>query len=102
MAEQLEHIASLARRGRILTQVLPLNAGAHPFMVGTVTLMTFADAPPLAYTESLHSGQLIDDMSLVQQYRKSYDLLRAAALPPRASLAMIEAAARGYRDGERN
>jgi transcriptional regulator with XRE-family HTH domain len=102
MADQLEHIAALARRGRILTQVLPLNAGAHPFMVGTVTLMTFADAPPLAYTESLHSGQLIDDLSLVKRYRRSYDLLRAAALPPKASLAMIETAAEGFRDDERN
>ncbi|MCF6524840.1 helix-turn-helix transcriptional regulator [Streptomyces sp. JJ36] len=98
MAEQFAHIADLARRGRILVQVLPLNAGAHPFMVGTVKLMTFADAPPVAYTEALHSGQLVDDPTLVQQYRKSYDLLRAAALSPRASLSTIEEAAGGHRD----
>jgi hypothetical protein len=36
----------------------------------------------------------------VKDYRKSYDLLRAAALPPEASLAMIEAAAEDYRNGE--
>ncbi|MFC4495932.1 Scr1 family TA system antitoxin-like transcriptional regulator [Streptomyces ovatisporus] len=97
MAEQLTHIAELARRGRIITQVLPLNAGAHPFMVGSVMMMTFDEAPPLAYTESLHSGQSIDDLALVAKYTKSYDLLRAAASPPRASLTMIEAAAEDYR-----
>ncbi|QPP07991.1 helix-turn-helix domain-containing protein [Streptomyces bathyalis] len=96
MAEQFEHIAALARRGRVITQVLPLNAGAHPFMIGSVMLMTFDDAPALAYTESLHSGQTIDDLALVKKYTKSYDLLRAAASPPRASLTMIEAAAEDY------
>ena len=98
MAVQLNHVAELARRNRIITQVLPLNAGAHPFMVGTATLMSFADAPPLTYTESLHSGELIDDPALVKQYMASYDLLRAAAMAPKASLAMIEAAAEDYRN----
>jgi len=60
--------------------------------------MAFDDAPPLAYTESLHSGQLIDDLALVKKYTRSYDLLRAAASPPRASLTMIEAAAEDYRN----
>jgi transcriptional regulator with XRE-family HTH domain len=97
MAEQLDQIAELVKRRRIVLQVLPMNAGPHPFMIGTVTVMTFRDAPPVAYTESLHTGQLIDDYSLVRQYRESYDLLRAAALSPKASLAMIEAAAEDYR-----
>lgn len=98
MAEQLAHIADLARQGRIITQVLPLNVGAHPCMLGTIKVMTFPDAPSVAYTEALHTGQLIDDPALVKQYRKSYDLLRAAASPPKASLAMISAAAEDYRD----
>ncbi|OEV27749.1 DNA-binding protein [Streptomyces nanshensis] len=100
MAEQLEHIAAMAQRGRIITQVLPLNAGAHPFMVGSVMLTAFDDAPPMAYTESLHSGQPIDDLALVKKYTKSYDLLRAAASPPRASLTMIESAAEDYRNDD--
>ncbi|OEU86589.1 DNA-binding protein [Streptomyces abyssalis] len=100
MAVQLNHVAELARRNRIITQVLPLNAGAHPFMIGTATLMSFAEAPPLTYTESLHSGELIDDPALVRQYMASYDLLRAAAMAPRASLAMIESAAEDYRNDD--
>ncbi|MFD7624535.1 Scr1 family TA system antitoxin-like transcriptional regulator [Streptomyces sp. NPDC059851] len=101
MAEQLDRVAALVRRRRILTQIVPWNLGAHPFMsAGTVVIMTFADAPPLVYTESLHSGVTIDDPTLVMRYRRSYDLLRAAALPPEASLAMMEAAAEDYRNGK--
>ncbi|MFF5484943.1 Scr1 family TA system antitoxin-like transcriptional regulator [Streptomyces virginiae] len=101
MAEQLDHVAALARRKRIVPQIVPWNAGAHPFMAaGTVLILTFGNAPPLVYTESLHSGVTIDDPALVKRYRRSYDLLRAAALPPKASLAMIEAAVEDYRNGK--
>lgn len=98
MAEQLDRIAELAKRRRIFPQILPWNAGAHPFMLGTAMIMTFPDAPPLVYTESLHSGDNIDEPALVKEYRRSYDQLRAAALPPKASLAMIQAAAEDYRN----
>lgn len=99
MAELLEHIARMVRKTHSLLQIVPQTTGVHPFMMGMTKFMTFTDAPPVAYTECLHSGQLIDFPSLVKQYRESYDLLRAAALPPEASLAIIETAAGDYRDG---
>ena len=101
MAEQFDRIAELARRRRIVPQILPWNAGAHPLMLGPVKIMTFTDAPPLIYVEAPCSGDAIDDPTLVTDYRRSYDLLRAAALPPKASLAMIEAAAEEYRSGRK-
>ncbi|MEV6163141.1 helix-turn-helix transcriptional regulator [Streptomyces sp. NPDC052052] len=99
MAEQLDHVAALTRRGRIFTQILPWNTGAHALMMGNALILDFADAPPLAYTEGQHHGITVDDPGLVKQYRRSYDLLRAAALPLEASLAMIEDAAEEYRHG---
>ncbi|MER5360281.1 helix-turn-helix transcriptional regulator [Streptomyces sp. NPDC002785] len=99
-AEQLERIAALATRRRIVPQILPWNCGPHPFMLGTAKIMTFPDAPPLVYTEALHSGDTIDDPALVKEYRGSYDLLRAAALPPEASLSLIEQAAEDHRNGK--
>lgn len=100
MAEQLDHLVELARRPRITPQILPWNCGAHPLVQGTAKVMTFPDAPPLVYTESPYSGDTIDEPSLVKQYRKAYDRLRAAALPPQASLTMIEQAAEDYRNGK--
>ncbi|MEL5956357.1 helix-turn-helix transcriptional regulator [Streptomyces sp. CLV115] len=99
MAEQLDHIAELTRRGRIFTQIIPWNAGTHPLMHGNALVLNFPDAPPLAYTEGQYHGVAVDDPSLVKQYRRSYDLLMATALPPENSLAMIEKAAEEYRNG---
>ncbi|MEV6616466.1 helix-turn-helix transcriptional regulator [Streptomyces sp. NPDC051051] len=101
MAEQFDRIAELAERRRITSQVLPRKCVAHPFMTGSAKIMTFADAPPLFYTEALHSGDTIDDPALVGDYCKSYDRLRAVALSPEASLAMIRTAAEDYRNGKR-
>ncbi|WP_405950080.1 helix-turn-helix transcriptional regulator [Streptomyces prunicolor] len=100
MAVQLEHIGQVINRNQGVLQILPETAAAHPFMMGMIRTMTFPDAPPVVYTEGLHSGQLIDYPALVKDYRRSYDLLRAAALPPDASLTMIEQAAEDYRNGK--
>lgn len=99
MAEQLDHITALTRRGRIITQILPWNSGPHPLMLSNAMVLDFADAPPLVYMEGQHHGNTVDDPGLVKQYRRSYDLLRAAASPPDASLAMIKDAAEDYRNG---
>lgn len=99
MAEQLDHIAALIKRGRIFAQIVPWNSGPHPLMQSGVMVLDFADAPPLVYMESQHHGNVVDDPGFVKQYRRSYDLLRVAASPLGASLAMIEIAAEDYRNG---
>ncbi|WP_107499585.1 helix-turn-helix domain-containing protein [Streptomyces noursei] len=99
MAEQLEHILSLIRSTHSVLQIVPASTAAHPLMHGGMaSILAFADAPPFVWVESEFSGQSIDFPPLVRDYRRSYDLLRAAALSPEASLAMVEEAARGYRD----
>ncbi|MFF8611575.1 helix-turn-helix domain-containing protein [Streptomyces sp. NPDC015350] len=100
MAEQLEHIAALVRRNRIVTQILPWNGPTRPFAELPLLFMDFDDEPPLLYTEGPYHGQTIDDPSLVMQYRKAYDRLRAAALPPEVSLDLIKKAAEEYRNGQ--
>lgn len=100
MAEQLDQIVELAERRRITPQIIPRTCGAYPLKAASIMVMTFPDAPPLIYTEASYSGDTIDDPALVKQYRKAYDRLRAAALSPKASLAMIKAAAEEYRNGK--
>lgn len=100
MADQLDHIADLVRRGCVTVQILPWNAPTRPFMALPFKFLEFPNEPPLMYTEGPYHGQTVDDPGLVKQYRKAYDRLRAAALPPEASLALIEQAAEDYRHGK--
>ncbi|MER6387659.1 helix-turn-helix transcriptional regulator [Streptomyces sp. NPDC001523] len=99
MAEQLDHIASLTKRRRIVPQILPWDVSTRPFMAHSIKLMEFEDEPPLMYTEGPYHGQLIDDPALVRRYRKTYDRLRAAALSSEATLAIIESTAEDLRNG---
>ncbi|WAL73406.1 helix-turn-helix transcriptional regulator [Kitasatospora sp. YST-16] len=99
MAEQLLSIVELARKNRIVVQVLPFSAGAHALMEGELCLLTFADAPPAAYVEGPHAGQLIDDSSTVAECVLSYDFTRVAAMPPEESLDLIESVAEEYAQG---
>ncbi|MEU6553010.1 helix-turn-helix transcriptional regulator [Streptomyces sp. NPDC046915] len=96
MAEALRHVAGLARRSRIIMQVLPFSAGAHKATEGSLKLMDFEDAPPLIYFEGPGTGRLEDDPATVTQQRFTFELLTASALPPEESLALIEAKAQDY------
>ncbi|WP_377269636.1 helix-turn-helix domain-containing protein [Peterkaempfera sp. SMS 1(5)a] len=97
MREQLEHIADLVRSRRIVVQVLPYSVGMHALMVGSLRLLSFENAPVVAYTEGPHSGQLLDSPEAIRACRLSYDQARAAALPPGASLTLIESATEGLK-----
>ncbi|AUH43088.1 helix-turn-helix domain-containing protein [Streptomyces sp. CMB-StM0423] len=96
MAAQLRHIVDLARADRILVQVLPFAGAADGLLNGAAKIMTFAEGPPVVYLEGAHSGYLLDDPALVARYRASYDLVRAAALSPTASLEMLASVAEDY------
>ncbi|MDQ1027306.1 transcriptional regulator with XRE-family HTH domain [Streptomyces umbrinus] len=96
MAEALRHVAGLARRGRVIVQVLPFSTGAHKSMEGSMRLMDFEDAPPLVYFEGPGTGRLEDDPATVSKLRFTFELLTASALSPEKSLALIESVAQDY------
>jgi hypothetical protein len=96
MAAALSHVVGLIRRSRVIVQVMPFKAGAHPAMEGSIKLMDFDDAPPLVYFETVGTGRLEDDPTTVRQHRRTYEFLAACALSPENSLALIEAMAQDY------
>ncbi|MFJ4873697.1 Scr1 family TA system antitoxin-like transcriptional regulator [Streptomyces sp. NPDC088745] len=96
MREQLEHILQVVEKLQVVVQVHPLEAGPHIFMNGLVSLMTFHDAPPVAYVEAPYTGQLLDESPVVGRYQSAYDLARAVALPLEASLDRIASMAEDF------
>ncbi|QFR97658.1 helix-turn-helix domain-containing protein [Streptomyces tsukubensis] len=97
MAAQLAHVAKRIRDRHLIVQIIPTEAGGYAAMQGNTLLMEFEDAPPTLYTETSYWGALIDDPLVVKQAYRRYDLLRAVALSPEASLALIDSAAEDYR-----
>ncbi|MFI1678906.1 helix-turn-helix domain-containing protein [Streptomyces sp. NPDC020607] len=102
MAEALRHVSGLARTHRIIVQVLPFEAGAHASMAGTLKLMEFADAPPLCFVEGPDMGKLQDEPVTVARHSLMLNLLQAAALSPKESLALIETLTQDYEHGEQH
>ncbi|MFE2377911.1 Scr1 family TA system antitoxin-like transcriptional regulator [Streptomyces sp. NPDC059398] len=96
MADQLNKITDLAESGRLRLHVMPFSIGAHALMDGLLYLMEFADAPPIAYSEGVKTGHLIDDPALVGKCQKVYDLALSDALSRTDSLALVRAVAKEY------
>ncbi|MGW7277008.1 DUF5753 domain-containing protein [Streptomyces sp. NPDC054844] len=94
--EQLRALLSFAASPRIEVQVVPYAHGEHALLDSTLTLLTLPNTTAIAYVESNYSGQLIEDPVAAMKRRRAYDLLRAHALSPRESAAMIEAAMKGF------
>jgi Domain of unknown function (DUF5753) len=91
MREQLKRLVELATSPRIVLQVLPYIAGAHAGLDGPLTILSFAEGPDAVYIEGIGSGQLMTRPEDVERCHLIYNLVRAAALSPEASVAMIAA-----------
>lgn len=96
MRQQLAHILDLVRTRRLVVQILPYLAGAYAAMEGPLTILEFADAPPVAYTEAQATSRLLDDPADVRARRADYDLAKAVALPPEASVEFIQNVMKEY------
>jgi hypothetical protein len=92
MREQLAELVRAARTPHVVLQVLPFASGVHTAMDGSFTVMSFAEGPDVAYLEGPHTSVVVEGPDEVEHFNLSYDLVRADALSPDASLAMIQAA----------
>jgi len=91
MAGQLAHIGQLAARPNVTIQVLPFTAGAHPAMLGSFTVMQFPDPADrdVVYLEAETGALYLEKPEDVRRYSLMIDYLRAQALGPAESRALI-------------
>ncbi|MFF2523780.1 helix-turn-helix domain-containing protein [Streptomyces liangshanensis] len=88
MAEQRNHLVSVAESPHIMIQVLPFRAGAPASHVPFI-LLTQEDGAPVMYSETTGRGHVTDSATAVANAQSTYDRLRAAALSPDDSAAFI-------------
>jgi hypothetical protein len=96
MREQLAALLPLVETRHTTIQVVPFEAGACTLMNGTLILLTLPDNSTTAYQEGPRNGEVFDDRTTVTQRVREYDLMKASALPPGESAALIEATMETY------
>ncbi|MER7243562.1 helix-turn-helix transcriptional regulator [Kribbella sp. NPDC000426] len=90
MQAQLRRLLEMSERPNITVQVIPFDRGAHPGMTGAFARLAFGSvAPDLVYVESLAGDIFLEAEAEIDRYGLVFDHLRAIALSPRDSTAMI-------------
>ncbi|MYV51204.1 helix-turn-helix transcriptional regulator [Streptomyces sp. SID3212] len=92
MREQLARLLELTLTSNTVVQVLPFAHGGHAMAGGSVKLMTLGNGEQMVWEESSVTGTLIEEKDVVTARQRTYDLLRACALSPKESAAMIQSA----------
>jgi hypothetical protein len=90
--EQLRYLMELSHLNNVLLQVLTYSAGAHPGMDGAFSILRFPETadPDVAYVQYRQGSIYLENKADVDAYTELFDHLRARALGPDESRALIE------------
>lgn len=93
MRAQLARLLEVAELPNVAVQVVPFDAGENPGLDGGMTLLSFTEGPDIGYTE-VHGGSsvLVESPEAMTRCVWAFNLIRATALPLKASAAAIQAA----------
>ncbi|MCK2222020.1 helix-turn-helix domain-containing protein (plasmid) [Actinomadura sp. ATCC 31491] len=96
MAAQYAKLVEESERGNVIIQVLPSAKGAHPATAGQFAIMEFREPydPQVVYVESMTSSLYVEGEVEIYRYTLAFDHLRAMALDPQESRALILSMAR--------
>lgn len=95
MRAQLQHLLELTQVPNITLRVMPFNAGAHPGVAGSFTVLRFADAAdaPAVYVETVAGEFYVEETDEVEAYSSAFEVLKAKVLGQEDTIAVIAAAA---------
>ncbi|MFJ3503455.1 helix-turn-helix domain-containing protein [Streptomyces sp. NPDC090135] len=92
---QLEYLLEMSEQQNVTVHVLPQSAGVHGLVGTEAWFLRLANGRPVAYTENAHSGELIEESTMIERMQRAYDVVRDMALSPAESrkfiLHMLEA-----------
>lgn len=87
---QLEQIVLVGQMRNVEIQVMPIRGGVHAGLGGPFTLMEMRDGRRIAYTEVQGDSRLHTQRARVRELEVVYGIVRAQALTPSDSLALVE------------
>ncbi|MEU1804036.1 helix-turn-helix transcriptional regulator [Streptomyces sp. NPDC019937] len=87
---QLEHLLLIGEKRNVEIQVMPTDREDHAGADGPFSLMIPKGGEQIAYVEGQASGVLLTDREEVRVIAARYGIIRAQALNPGESLALIE------------
>ncbi|MER0447224.1 helix-turn-helix transcriptional regulator [Streptomyces sp. Edi4] len=90
MRGQLGQILLIGQRRNVEVQVMPNNREEHAALSGPFTLIETVKGRRIAYVEAHRHSRLFTDRKTVRELEEQYGILRAQALSPRESLALVE------------
>lgn len=89
MARQLTHLVTLSSRPDITVQLLPLHTGVHAAIGGAFTIIKLREANDVLYVDSVAGNLYLEEPEVVEARELMFNHLRAEALPPAESAALI-------------
>ncbi|MDX6348741.1 MAG: hypothetical protein QOF84_3531 [Streptomyces sp.] len=90
MRGQLEQILLYGHRRNVEIQVMPTEREEHGALGGPFTLIETREGRRIAYVEAHKDSRLYMERKPVRELEEQYGILRAQALTPRESLALVE------------
>jgi transcriptional regulator with XRE-family HTH domain len=90
MRGQLERLLKIAKFANVDLQVLPLGHEENSGLAGSFRLLRLKDGTTVGHVEVQHISRVIADPKEVQLLDMRYGTIRAQALSPRESMALIE------------
>ncbi len=96
MTAQLERLSESAELAHVTLQALPYGVGGHPGMAGSFAILQFGEptASDVVYIESQAGDLFLESETDLGRFADIFEHLRALALPPEASVSLIQTIAR--------
>ncbi|WP_405518590.1 helix-turn-helix domain-containing protein [Streptomyces canus] len=88
--QQFERLLEVGRLPNVTLQVMPLDSTPHPGMSGRIELLKFEDGTAVGRSDGAFNGRPVSDLRELRILELRYGTIRAQALPPGESLALIE------------
>jgi DNA-binding XRE family transcriptional regulator len=89
MADQLQQVRYISKRGNVTTHVVSVTGDWHPGHVGPFILYEFDTMPTIVYLEHFRNGTFIVEEKVVAAYRTAAETIHQAAMSAEETAALI-------------